>query len=105
MALSCPLEMSMQVDCKAHTTKSGTWLTLQWLQKHVTTVASPPFQPVAQEGDVELNLCYNDELTIEQFNAPVITKHFGHGNIFQLRHTGFSVLVAFTWNPGALCSS
>lgn len=45
--------------------------------------------PNTQEGDVELNLCYSDELTIEQFNAPVITKHFGHGSIFQLCHTGF----------------
>lgn len=68
-------------------------------------MASPPFYPIAQEGDVELNLCYSDELTIEQFNAPVITKHCGHSNIFQLCHTGLSVLVAFTWNPGALCSS
>ncbi len=71
----------------------------------MTIPASPPLQPIAREGDVELNLYYRDELTIEQFNAPVITKHFGHGNIFQLRHTGLSVLVAFTWNPGALCSS
>lgn len=67
-----PLETSMEVDCKAHTTESGTWLTSQWLQKHVTTAASPSLQPIAQEGDVELNLCYSDELTIEQFNAPVI---------------------------------
>lgn len=71
----------------------------------MTTAASPLLQPIAQQGDAELNLCYRDELTIEQFNAPVITKHPGHGDIFQLCHTGLSVLVAFTWNPGALCSS
>lgn len=71
----------------------------------MTTAASLPLQPIAQEGDVGLNLCSCDELTIEQFNAAVITKHFEHGNIFQLRHTGLSALVAFTWNPGALCSS
>lgn len=71
----------------------------------MTTTVSPPLQPVAQEGDVELNLYNSDELTIEQFSALVITKPFGHGSIFQLCHTGLSVLVAFTWNPGALCSS
>ena len=88
----------MRVDCKAHTTESGTWLTLQWLQKHVATAASSPLQPIAQYRDVEPNLCNSDELTIEKYNAPVITKHFGQGNIFQLCHTGLSALVAFTWN-------
>lgn len=62
-------------------------------------------KPTVQSGDTELNLCYADELTIEQFNALVITKHFGHGTIFQLSHTGLAVLGAFTWNPEVLCSS
>lgn len=62
----------------------------------MTTAASPPLQPTAQQGYAEVNLCYSDELTIEQFNALVITKPFGRGNIFQLCPTGLSVLVAFT---------
>lgn len=51
----------------------------------------PSFSARTQEGDVELNLCYSDELTIEQSDALVITKHRGHSNIFQLCHTGLSV--------------
>ena len=91
--------MSSPHNCKSNlinlTVTWGTWPPL----------LPVPAQPKASEGCVELNLCYIDELTIEQFSDSVITKHFGHGDIFQLCGTGLSVLVAFTWNPGALCSS
>lgn len=38
----------MGVDCKAHTTKSGTWLTFGWLQQqHVCIAASLPLHPIS----------------------------------------------------------
>lgn len=48
----------------------------------MTTATSLTLHPIAREGDVELNLCYRDELTIEQLNAPLITKHFGQATFF-----------------------
>lgn len=77
--------------CQAHTTARATWLTLRWLQSHVTSATSPA-QPKASEGCAELNLCYLDELTIEIFSDLVITKYFGHGDIFSaLRHAFVSI--------------
>lgn len=66
----------------------------------MTTAASLPLQPVAQEGDVELNLFYCDELTIEQFNARVITKHFQtrqHFSALPHRFVGFGGFHLKSW--------